>query len=167
MEPTNPIFPRHFRTRLKHAEGFTLLETLIACAILVTLAAIAIPAYSNFLLTSKEEQAIEDLRQIEKMLHLYDVEHGFLPETLSDADIDLVDPWGNPYQYTLIEGKPLTGAGKVSPRKDKSLHPLNSDYDLWSKGPDGDTALALTAKASHDDIIRAGDGTFFGVAGEY
>jgi general secretion pathway protein G len=52
-------------------------------------------------------------------------------------------------------------------REDKNLHPLNSDLDLYSIGPDGKTNLPLTAKASHDDIIRANDGGYFGVASNY
>jgi hypothetical protein len=34
-------------------------------------------------------------------------------------------------------------------------------------GPDGLTNVALTAKASHDDIIRAGDGSYYGIAVNY
>jgi hypothetical protein len=35
------------------------------------------------------------------------------------------------------------------------LHPINSDFDLYSKGKDGDSAAPLTASRSQDDIIRA------------
>lgn len=52
-------------------------------------------------------------------------------------------------------------------RKDKSLHPLNTDYDLYSMGPDGRSVSPLTAKASRDDIIRANNGGFIGVAEDY
>jgi hypothetical protein len=34
-------------------------------------------------------------------------------------------------------------------------------------GPFGDSRLLLTATASHDDIIRAGDGACVGVAPEF
>ena len=52
-------------------------------------------------------------------------------------------------------------------RKDRFLHPLNSTYDLYSVGKDGKTVAALTAKASKDDIIRANDGGFIGLAVKY
>ena len=52
-------------------------------------------------------------------------------------------------------------------RKDHNLHPLNSDFDLYSMGPDGESQPALTAKASWDDIIRASDGGFVGRASRY
>ena len=91
----------------------------------------------------------------------------FPPDLGAVVDVARLDPWGNPYEYQRIAGEPLTGPEKVKPRKDKSLHPLNSDYDLYSKGPDGKSKLPLTAKHSHDDIIRAGDGDFVGRAEEY
>ncbi len=45
--------------------------------------------------------------------------------------------------------------------------PINSDYDLYSKGPDGASQGPLTAKASRDDIIRANNGRFIGPVALY
>lgn len=59
------------------------------------------------------------------------------------------------------------GGGVGQARKDQFLVPLNSDYDLYSKGPDGKSSPPLTAKESRDDIIRANDGAYFGLASEY
>ena len=53
------------------------------------------------------------------------------------------------------------------PRKDRFLHPINSDYDLYSMGKDGESVEPLTAKKSHDDVIRANDGSFVGLAVEF
>ncbi|HNS56268.1 MAG TPA: hypothetical protein PKO34_04360, partial [Smithellaceae bacterium] len=64
----------------------------------------------------------------------------------------------------------LAGLGnKVagSARKDRFLVPVNSDFDLYSMGPDGVSTLALTAKNSRDDIIRANDGAYIGTAAGY
>jgi general secretion pathway protein G len=143
------------------------LETLIVMAIIGTLASISIPAYSAYLEHTKLTATITDIKQIERQILIFESGNDRLPETLADAGIALIDQWGNPYQYILIRGKPLTGKGKVTPRKDKSLHPLNSDFDLYSMGPDGKSNVALTAKASHDDIIRAGDGQYIGAAEDY
>lgn len=147
--------------------GFTLLEILICCAIIATLVAIAVPSYTDLLRGMKQDTVLEDIKQIEKAITLFRTAHGHLPETLAEAGVSLTDPWGNLYQYIPIEGRPLKGKGKVAPRKDKFLHPLNSDYDLWSMGADGKTALPLTAKSSHDDIIRAGDGSYYGRGEDY
>lgn len=64
-------------------------------------------------------------------------------------------------------GPPGGGGGGPpggQPRKDRFLVPINSDYDLYSKGRDGESVAPLTAKKSHDDVIRANDGTFVGLA---
>ena len=45
--------------------------------------------------------------------------------------------------------------------------PINSDYDLYSMGEDGGTRPPLTARPSQDDIVRAGDGGFVGLAEEF
>jgi general secretion pathway protein G len=52
-------------------------------------------------------------------------------------------------------------------RRDGFMFPLNTDYDLFSLGPDKATALALQSRSGIDDVIRANNGAFFGVAGEY
>ena len=44
---------------------------------------------------------------------------------------------------------------------------LNTDFDLYSAGPDGETRAPLTAKVSKDDVLRALDGGFFGVAEDF
>ena len=74
----------------------------------------------------------------------------------------LEDPWGNPYQYL-----PIAGTGKGGFRKDRFLVPINSDYDLYSMGADGASQAPLTAKTSQDDIVRANDGGFIGLASKY
>ena len=52
-------------------------------------------------------------------------------------------------------------------RRDQYLFPLNTDYDLFSLGPNGQTASALNNPLSTDDVIRANNGGFFGVASDY
>lgn len=60
------------------------------------------------------------------------------------------------------------GSGPPSqPRKDRFLHPINSDYDLYSMGKDGESMEPLTAQKSHDDVIRANDGGFVGLAVDF
>ena len=64
------------------------------------------------------------------------------------------DPWGNAYQYRNVQTQ--KGNGKL--RKDRFMVPLNSDFDLYSRGADGLSRDPLSAPASHNDIIRANDG---------
>ena len=73
-----------------------------------------------------------------------------------------MDPYGNPYQYQTFAGPGVGGR-----RKDQWDNPLNDDYDLYSMGKDGQTAQHLHNKKSHDDIVRAREGRFIGLAAEF
>jgi general secretion pathway protein G len=64
-----------------------------------------------------------------------------------------------------IAGADLKGKGDL--RKDRFLVPLNSDYDLYSMVKDGASKGPLTAAESRDDILRANNGAFIGVAVDY
>ena len=70
---------------------------------------------------------------------------------------------GQPYRYTNLD----TAKGNGKARKNKNLVPINSDFDVYSMGKDGETAGPLTAKKSRDDVVRANDGRFIGLASEY
>ena len=45
--------------------------------------------------------------------------------------------------------------------------PVNSDFDLYSMGADGESSAPFTAKNSHDDVVRANNGAFIGLAEDY
>lgn len=62
-------------------------------------------------------------------------------------------------------GPPCGGIGGA--RKDRFLVPINSDFDLYSMGKDGQSVGPLTAQKSHDDVIRANDGEFYGLAANF
>jgi len=62
-------------------------------------------------------------------------------------------------------GPPCGGIGGA--RKDRFLVPINSDFDLYSMGVDGESVGPLTAIKSHDDIIRANDGGYYGLASNF
>ena len=47
------------------------------------------------------------------------------------------------------------------------MNPLNTDFDLYSMGPDGQTQKQLTAAKARDDIVRAGNGGFIGKAEDH
>ena len=52
-------------------------------------------------------------------------------------------------------------------RRDRFLFPLNTDYDLFSLGKNRVTRVSLGDPASLDDVIRANDGGYFGLAAKY
>lgn len=136
---------------------------MLAVAILAVLGAISVAAYNGYMSEANINKAIQEMRMISLVLDDM-ATTSVLPDSLADIGAQADDTWGNPYQYLRIAG---AGPGVGGLRKDRSLVPLNSDYDLYSAGPDGESRAPLTAAASHDDIIRANNGAFFGVAKDY
>ncbi len=148
--------------------AFTLLEILIVMAIMITLAAMGIPAFGDALKSAYVGRAIGDIRTLQTEITRYEVQIGKLPNVLQDVGItDLLDPWGNPYQYLNFGNIQGQGQGQGGKKKDMFQIPLNSTYDLYSMGKDGVTSTALTAKASKDDIVRANDGAYIGLGSQY
>lgn len=150
-------------------KGFTLVEIAIVIMIVGILASIAIPNYLRYLEKNKETTAISDINTIAWKLKAIMTENpDALPATLAQINVGntlpLTDPWGNPYKYLPLCRRP---ANQNDARKDKSLHPINSDFDLYSMGPDGKSQKALTNAQSRDDILRANDGAFVGKASTY
>jgi len=146
--------------------GLQLLELLIATAIISILAFIAIPSYSQYRDKANNANAEADLNTISQAIERFYTETNRYPDSLADVRMSgLLDPWGHTYQYLRISGAKLKGKGSL--RKDKSLVPINTDYDLYSMGKDGATVPPLTAKASQDDIVRANNGRFIGLAADY
>jgi general secretion pathway protein G len=143
--------------------GFTLVEISIVVAIVGILAALGITSWAGYRERALKASTITTMSLIATAIDATFAETERLPASLAELGMDrLRDPWGNPFQYTNLDTAP---AGKA--RKDRFLVPINSDYDLWSMGPDGKSVPPLTAKASRDDIVRANDGTFYGWASDY
>jgi general secretion pathway protein G len=149
----------------KCVRAFTLVELLFVIAILGTLSAIAVPSYNNYIDKGRNATAMADIGEMEPVLARFQAERGRPPNSLAEAGVTtLLDPWGRPYQYLRIGGIDPEPHGV---RKDHSTHPLNTDYDLYSTGKDGKSAAPLTSNESWDDIVRANDGRFVGLASEY
>ena len=152
------------RSRL--AGGFGLLELMIVLVVAGLLASLAVPAYNGVIHRAKVKRAIGDIGSIHIKIEEYQIKNDHqLPLSLADLEIDVgLDPWGQPYEYLNIQ---VAGAGNGGLRKDGKLNPLNTDYDLFSIGEDGDSAGPLSAKASRDDIVRANNGAFIGLGEDY
>jgi general secretion pathway protein G len=159
--------------RRRTSIGFTLLELVVVMAILGTLASIAVPAYWNYIDKARETVVISDIRQIEKLIAAFQASNGRLPDSLDEIGAgSMKDPWGNPYEYVNIAAATAKGekgekGEKEKVRKDHFLVPINTDFDLYSKGRDGDSKAPLTAKASRDDIVRANNGQYVGLASRF
>ena len=149
--------------------GFTVLELVFAVAVFAVLVTIAIPTYTGYKDSANNAIAIADIRIIQLSIAQFYMQTNAYPASLADIAANLpnngIDPWGNAYVYlNIIDGGPGI-KGQV--RKDHSLNPINSLYDLYSMGKDGVSKTQITQKESLDDIILAGDGSFLGIATDF
>lgn len=146
--------------------GFTLIEMLATLLIIGILAGLAIPPLHTAMEKAKIVRAMGDIKALQTEIMAIESSEQPLPASLSAIGRGgLLDPWGQPYVYypfpTPIKGVPA-GA-----RRDRFLVPVNSTFDLYSMGPDGNSAPPFTASSSRDDIVRANDGGFVGLAINY
>ena len=145
-------------------QGLTLIELMITLAIIVVLASIALPAYKDYVEKARVAQAVSDIASIAAKAEAYWNDERAYPANLADIGAaGMLDPWENPYQYLNLYNK----KGKGGNRKDRKLNPLNSDFDLYSMGKDGQSKTQITNKVSLDDVIRANDGKFIDLASNY
>ncbi|MEP5765189.1 MAG: prepilin-type N-terminal cleavage/methylation domain-containing protein [Halieaceae bacterium] len=172
---------RELRYARSRSRAFTLIELVIIMTILGVIMSVALPAYENAKHKARMAQCKADIVMISQRLEKYRAFNYAYPDALSTLGAVDPDPWGNDYQYLNLDNytdkgklekdKGKGGGGKPpkapKPRKDKNLKPLNTDFDLFSMGPDGDYKENLSAKVSRDDCIRANDGTFIGLADDY
>jgi general secretion pathway protein G len=147
---------------------FTFIELMIAILIIAILVSIAIPLSAKFKKEAQIELAIAEMGIIEKKIGNFVKKNGKLPEDLSSIELEnKTDPWGRPYRYIKIYGSDDVQNGSAKPKKNQSQQALNTDFDLYSVGQDGNSAALLTEQISLDDIIRANNGAFMGLAADY
>jgi general secretion pathway protein G len=151
------------RRRADRRRGFTLVEVVLIVAIVAVLTSLVAGTYQSYRDRLKLDQAVGDVMTISMSITEFRADYKRLPADLAEIGKSaMLDPWGNPYQYVNHDTAPN---GHF--RKDKNIVPINSDFDLYSNGKDGNSVAPLTAQASRDDIIRANDGAFIGLASTY
>ena len=163
--------PARLRVRRPHLAlpssrktGFTVIEAMLTVAIVAVLAVIAVASYAKYRERTQTLQAVSDIGSLAPLIAGYALDNKGYPDTLADIGRgNMKDPWGNPYQY--LSHDDTRGRGQW--RKDHNIVPINSDYDLWSNGKDGRSSGPLTAMHSRDDIVRANNGRFIGLASDF
>lgn len=152
--------------RLQGNAGFGLLELMVTLVVAALLASIAVPAYDRFTDRARHSKAVGDIDRISIEIGKYQLRNNSaLPDSLADLGVDVpLDPWDRPYQYRAIGS---AGRGDGAVRKEKNLNALNTDYDLYSLGENGESTGPLSAKASRDDVVRANNGAYIGRGEDY
>jgi general secretion pathway protein G len=148
----------------RRADGFNLIELMLSLMILAILSGLAYGAYDRYREKVRVSQAVADIGAMSTAITLYSEDTREYPSTLAEVGFGgRLDPWGRPYQYLNLETKKGNGMA----RKDKKLAPLNTDFDLYSLGKDGESVPPLVPPVSRDDVVRARDGRFIGLAADF
>jgi len=163
--------------------GFTIVELAIVLTIVGLLAGLASTRYFRHVEKARVVSAIATIASLGEAIEasrLFD--NSPLPNLLSNSGLGVpIDPWGTPYRYLRIEGifdvtqrspnlssLPAVAAGPRpqpdQPRKDRFFKPISTDFDLYSSGPNGDSRDSLEHDDSRDDVVRALNGRFVGLA---
>ena len=143
--------------------GFTLIEVLTVVALVGVLTLVALPSYTSHKNKVLSLRAAQEIAAMSSSASNYWNDARAYPTNLADIGMaGKTDPWGRPYVYYNIAANGRGGA-----RKDHALNPINTDFDLYSVGPDGKTKPQVSQKDSLDDVIRANNGAFVGRAADF
>jgi len=150
--------------RRRGAQGMTIVELMLVAAIVAILASIAVGWYKDAREQARVAQAVADITAISTAIARRLLDYRSLPDSLTEVGYgSKLDPWGHAYYYLNLTGR----HGYGQSRKDRQLNPINSDYDLYSAGRDGLTQTSIVAAVSRDDVIRARNGQFIGLASAF
>lgn len=143
--------------------GFTVIELVMILGLIGILATIAVLVYGDITERTRVAKAMADIVTLDSEISTFEMMNERLPNDLAEINrATFLDPWGNPYQYLNF-----AISGNANCRKDHALHPLNTEFDLYSMGKDGQSQPPLTATQSRDDVVRANDGQYVGLAANF
>jgi general secretion pathway protein G len=147
--------------RRRLSAGFTLVELLITMMIFMIICAMAVPSLMSAIKAAKIGRAVADVRTIGMAAYGFYATTGNAPATLTDIGYNQqIDGWGHKYQYLPFPA----GTIPANARVDRFGVPINTYFDVYSLGADGQTSVAISDAEGQDDVIWAYDGSYKGLA---
>src|SRR3954464_13511199 len=124
---------------MRRSRGIALMELVCAIGVVAVVASVSVTGVNAYENRARAARAIGDIGTLSVQLYRWQSNTRKFPETLAEAGLGgFIDPWGNPYQYVNVRtAKP----GDV--RRDRNRTQINTDFDIYSMGPDGRTETRL------------------------
>jgi general secretion pathway protein G len=145
--------------------GFTLIEVIMVVAIVGLLATIAYPSYQDAVEKGRVASSAADITEMAQAIERFFITNNRYPDSLADIGSNAKrDPWDKQYMYFKILGNPTAGGRQ---RRDQFLQPINSDFDLYSRGKDKDTTTNISSTLGQDDVIRGRNGRYIGLGEKF
>jgi type IV pilus assembly protein PilA len=129
------------KTQNKLQKGFTLIELMIVIAIVGILAAIALPAYQDYIIRAKVSEAVVALAEGKTTVSEYVASAGKLPASNASFGIDITTVDRTPILYS-VEVRPIAFADGA---RDVYIV-ANVRKDLWDSGADDTDTLSFQLK---------------------
>jgi type IV pilus assembly protein PilE len=125
--------------------GFTLIELMIAVAVVVILSAIAIPAYNSFVLKSARSDAMSALMDLRLQEETYRLKNPEYAVTLSSLGVDATTPNGK-YDIAITAADAASFTATASPAAGTSQ--TSDDCGTFAIDQDGPDTSGSYADAS-------------------
>lgn len=81
---------------MKLRNGFTLVELLVAIAVLTVLVSIAIPRYNEIIATARGSQILANMQECETVCNIYYTRNGAFPENINELVGIHIASWPKP-----------------------------------------------------------------------
>lgn len=150
----------------RRRDGFSLIELMIAVAILAILATIAIPLYQNYVSTGKQKSAESVLEQIPILLETFRAENGRFPLNGTYTYVEAANGTITTNTISTGDGKTVGGgAGLLDFKPRKSTQPTTTgipfDYSLTITNSGSATeAATFTATGVRDGAGITASGSY-------
>jgi type IV pilus assembly protein PilA len=116
------------RARARHEAGFTLIEVMVAAAIIGILASVAIPNYQKFVLRAKAAERTEIMNRIKQQVQDFYVRKGASIDPVAHPGLTTIDSMYNPEWPPVAQKRMMATAA--------ALKPVWAEY-FSSTGPQG------------------------------
>ena len=140
----------HERSRNRNRGGFTLTELMITCALIGTIASIAIPNFLTYQARSRRSEAVTNIAGIARAYKAYHAEQGRFPDMITVSG-----------ESSL----PAPGPGQPNTQQMPWDNPTEAFFDVVGWRPDGNVYYSYAVNSNNSCSGGCDDQTCFTITG--